>query len=143
MDKYDCLKLDSQLCFPMYACAKEIQRIYKPYLDEINLTYTQYVAMMVLWEEREATLKHIGERLVLDSGTLTPLFRTLEEKGFVYRLKDDNDDRNLIIRITDKGLALRDKAVNIPQCISKNIDLTQEEAYNLYITLNKLLKQFR
>ena len=143
MDKYDCLKLDSQLCFPMYACAKEIQRIYKPYLDEINLTYTQYVAMMVLWEEREATLKHIGERLVLDSGTLTPLFRKLEEKGFVYRLKDDNDDRNLIIRITDKGLALRDKAVNIPQCMAKSIDLTQEEAYNLYITLNKLLKQFR
>ncbi len=143
MDKYDCLKLDTQLCFPMYACAKEIQRIYKPYLDEINLTYTQYVAMMVLWEEREATLKHIGERLVLDSGTLTPLFRKLEEKGFVYRLKDDKDDRNLIIRITDKGLALRDKAVDIPKCMSKNIDLTQEEAYNLYVTLNKLLKQFK
>ena len=143
MGKYDCLKLNSQLCFPMYACAKEIQRIYKPYLDEINLTYTQYVAMMVLWEEKEATLKHIGERLVLDSGTLTPLFRKLEEKGFVYRLKDDNDDRNLIIRITDKGLALRDKAVIIPQCMAKSIDLTQEEAYNLYITLNKLLKQFR
>ena len=143
MDKYDCLKLDRQLCFPMYACAKEIQRIYKPYLDEINLTYTQYVAMMVLWEEREATLKHIGDRLVLDSGTLTPLFKKLEEKGFVFRLKDKSDDRNLIIRITDKGLALRDKAINIPKCISENIELSQEEAYNLYITLNKLLKQFR
>lgn len=143
MDKYDCLKLDSQLCFPMYACAKEIQRIYKPYLDEINLTYTQYVAMMVLWEEREATLKHIGDRLVLDSGTLTPLFKKLEEKGFVFRLKDESDDRNLIIRITDKGLALRDKAINIPKCISENIELSQEDAYNLYITLNKLLKQFR
>lgn len=143
MDKYDCLKLDSQLCFPMYACAKEIQRIYKPYLDKINLTYTQYVAMMVLWEEREATLKHIGDRLVLDSGTLTPLFKKLEDKGFVYRLKDENDDRNLIIRITEKGLALRDKAINIPKCISKNVELTQEEAYNLYVTLNKLLKQFR
>ena len=107
MDKYDCLKLDSQLCFPMYACAKEIQRIYKPFLDEINLTYTQYVAMMVLWEEKEATLKHIGERIVLDSGTLTPLFRKLEEKGFVNRVKDENDDRNLIIKLTDKGLALR------------------------------------
>ena len=143
MDKYDCLKLDSQLCFPMYACAKEIQRLYKPYLDKINLTYTQYVAMMVLWEEREATLKHIGDRLVLDSGTLTPLFKKLEDKGFVYRLKDENDDRNLIIRITEKGLALRDKAINIPKCISKNVELTQEEAYNLYVTLNKLLKQFR
>ena len=143
MDKYDCLKLDSQLCFPMYACAKEIQRIYKPHLDELNLTYTQYVAMMVLWEEREATLKHIGERLILDSGTLTPLFRKLEDKGFVYRLKDENDDRNLIIRITDKGLALRDKAIEVPKCISNNINLSQEEAYNLYITLRKLLGQFK
>ena len=143
MDKYDCLKLDSQLCFPMYACAKEIQRIYKPFLDEINLTYTQYVAMMVLWEEKEATLKHIGERLVLDSGTLTPLFRKLEEKGFVNRVKDENDDRNLIIKLTDEGFALRDKAVEIPSCMAKNINLSQEEAYNLYVTLNKLLKQFR
>lgn len=143
MDKYDCLKLDSQLCFSMYACSKEIQRIYKPYLDELNLTYTQYVAMMVLWEEREATLKHIGERLILDSGTLTPLFRKLEDKGFVYRLKDENDDRNLIIRITDKGLALRDKAIEVPKCISNNINLSQEEAYNLYITLRKLLGQFK
>ncbi|MCR5461707.1 MAG: MarR family transcriptional regulator [bacterium] len=143
MDKYDCLKLDTQLCFPMYACAKEIQRIYKPHLDKINLTYTQYVAMMVLWEEREATLKHIGERLILDSGTLTPLFRKLENKGFVYRLKDENDDRNLIIRITEKGLALRDKAIDIPKCISNNINLSQEEAYNLYITLKKLMGQFK
>lgn len=142
-NKYDCLKLDTQLCFSLYACAKEITRLYKPYLDEINLTYTQYVAMMVLWEEHVATLKHIGERLALDSGTLTPLFVKLEEKGYVYRMKDENDDRNLIIKISDEGLKLRDKALHIPSCISQHIELDQNDLYNLYITLRKMMKSFK
>ncbi len=102
-NQYECLKLDSQLCFSLYACAKEITRIYKPYLDKIDLTYTHYVAMMVMWEEKEAKLKHIGTRLNLDSSTLTPLFKKLEEKGYVERIKDESDERNLILKLSKKG----------------------------------------
>ena len=92
-DKYDALKLENQLCFPLYACSKEIVRRYKPYLDEIDLTYTQYIAMMVLWEEKEINVKDLGKKLYLDSGTLTPLLKRLEQKGMVARRRDQKDER--------------------------------------------------
>lgn len=143
MDKYDVLKLENQICFPLYACGKEITRAYKPFLDEIGLTYTQYVSMMVIWEEREITLKRLGERLFLDSGTLTPLLKKLESKGYVVRKKDPDDDRNLIIEVTKEGMELRDKALEIPYKMSSCVNLDMNEAKVLYDVLNKLLKNFK
>ena len=101
--KYDCLKLENQLCFPLYACSKEIIRRYKPFLDELDLTYTQYLAMMVMWDRGEMNVKHLGECLYLDSGTLTPVLKKLESKGYVIRSRSREDERNLIVTITDKG----------------------------------------
>ena len=95
-DKYDAIKLENQICFPLYACAKEIVRRYKPFLDELNLTYTQYITMMVLWEEKEMNVKELGKRLYLDSGTLTPVLKRLEQKGLVIRKRNSKDERVLI-----------------------------------------------
>ena len=139
MDKYDVLKLENQICFPLYACGKEITRLYKPILDELDLTYTQYVSMMVIWEHRKIRLKDLGERLYLDSGTLTPLLKKLELKGYINRVIDPDDVRNLFVEVTEKGLKLRDKALDIPSKISCGVNLTSEEASNLYKTLYKLL----
>lgn len=111
-EEYNCLKLSNQLCFPLYACAKEIVRRYKPYLDELDLTYTQYIAMMVLWEKKEMNVKELGECIYLDSGTLTPLLKKLEAKGYVERHRSKEDERNLIIRITETGEALRTRALS-------------------------------
>ena len=113
-ERYEALRLDNQLCFPLYACAKEIVRRYKPFLDEIDLTYTQYIVMMVLWEEREINVKELGSRLYLDSGTLTPVLKRLEQKGLITRQRDDKDERVLIVSITKEGDELKDKAVEIP-----------------------------
>ena len=115
MDKYDSLKLENQLCFPLYACSKEITRRYKPFLSKLDLTYTQYITMMVLWENRELSVKELGDKLFLDSGTLTPLLKKLESKGYLTRNRSVKDERNLIIKITDKGMALREEALAVPQ----------------------------
>ncbi len=139
MDKYDSLKLENQLCFPLYAAAKEITRKYKPFLDELDLTYTQYICMMVMWEQQSLNVKRLGEFLYLDSGTLTPLLKKLEDKGFIERKKNDNDERNLIISVTDKGMTLRDKALSVPQNIGTCIPLSQDEAKLLYNVLYKIL----
>lgn len=142
MNKYDSLKLENQLCFPLYACAKEIVRKYTPYLDEIGLTYTQYIAMMVLWEEKQISVKALGERLFLDSGTLTPVLKKLETKGFITRNRSKDDERLLLVTITDKGEELKDKAVDIPAKIGGCVNLSSEEAQQLYTLLHKLMSQF-
>ena len=139
MDKYDSLKLGNQLCFPLYAAAKEITRKYKPFLDELDLTYTQYICMMVMWEHKSLNVKKLGEYIYLDSGTLTPLLKKLEEKGYIERNKNLKDERNLTISITDKGLKLRDKALSVPQSIGSCIQLSPEEATLLYKVLYKIL----
>lgn len=141
-DKYDRLKLDNQLCFPLYACSKEVVRRYKPYLDKIGLTYTQYITMMVLWENGEIGVKALGERLYLDSGTLSPLLKTLEKKGLLERKRDEEDERNLIVRVTKKGLALRDDAVDIPLKMGACLNIDAEEAQTLYRILHKLMSDF-
>ena len=139
MDKYDSLKLGNQLCFPLYAAAKEITRKYKPYLDKLNLTYTQYICMMAMWEHQSLNVKQVGEYLYLDSGTLTPLLKKLEEKGYIERKKKDSDERNLIITVTDKGLDLRDQALSVPQSMGSCISISSEEAELLYKVLYKIL----
>ena len=141
-DKYEALKLDNQLCFPLYACAKEILRRYKPFLDDIDLTYTQYIAMMVLWEEKEINVKDLGGRLYLDSGTLTPVLKRLEQKGLISRQRDDKDERVLIASITQEGEGLKEKAVEIPYKMAGCVKLDAQEAKELYEILHKLLNIF-
>ena len=138
-NKYDDLKLDNQICFPLYACSKEIVRMYKPFLDDIDLTYTQYITMMVMWETEEINVKSLGERLYLDSGTLTPLLKKLEAKGYIVRNRSKTDERNLLVTLTDKGRALKKKAVCIPEKMAGCVHLTREEAFELYRLLHKVL----
>ena len=138
-DRYEALRLDNQLCFPLYACAREIVKRYKPHLDAIDLTYTQYITMMVMWERRQATSKELGERLFLDSGTLTPVLKKLEEKGCVTRARDPGDERNLMVTLTDRGAALRDAAADIPGKMAGCLPLTPDEAATLYRILYKML----
>lgn len=135
----DCLKLENQLCFPLYAASKEVIRRYKPLLDKVDLTYTQYIAMMVLWEENEINVKTLGEKLYLDSGTLTPLLKKLESKGYITRKRLDKDERNLDISITKKGLVLQEKVKNVPEEIGKCVNLSEDEAKVLYNMLYKIL----
>lgn len=137
--KYDALKIENQLCFPIYACSREIIKQYKPFLDEIDLTYTQYIAMMVMWEYRELNVKELGNRLFLDSGTLTPLLKKLEAKGLVSRKRSDKDERNLIVSLTKEGEELRDRALYIPEKMSECSALKPDEAMILYKILYKML----
>lgn len=140
MDKNsDTLKLENQLCFPLYACSKEIVRRYKPYLDKIDLTYTQYITMMVMWEVKQINVKELGEKLYLDSGTLTPLLKKLESKDYVKRERSKHDERNLIVTITEKGEALKSKAVDIPEKVSACMTLSEEKAQALYSVLYEIL----
>jgi DNA-binding MarR family transcriptional regulator len=139
VDQYEALKLENQLCFPLYACAREVVKRYKPFLDDIDLTYTQYVTMMVLWEKPSVTSKEIGERLHLDSDTLTPVIKKLAEKGFVTRARSAEDERNLVVALTDAGLALRERAACIPGQMGKCICLSPEDAQALYRILYQLL----
>lgn len=138
---YELLKLEKQLCFPLYACSKEVVKKYKPFLDEIDLTYTQYLAMMVMWEEKEISVKQIGEKLFLDSGTLTPVLKTLEKKGLVSRARSKEDERVLIVTITEKGMLLREEAKDIPVKMSKCVNLEKKDAEELYRLLYQLLKR--
>ena len=114
-DKYDVLKLDNQLCFPLYAVSKEIVRKYTPFLNEIDLTYTQYIAMMVMWEHKEISIKELWEYLFLDSGTLTPVVKTLETKNYVTRERSKTDERNSRRHLIP---SLKDAAFPIRLCIS-------------------------
>ena len=139
-EKYEPLKLSKQLCFPLYACSREMIKLYKPWLDELGLTYTQYITMMVLWEHKAMTVKALGQELYLDSGTLTPLLKKLEDKGLVTRRRSDRDERNLIVTITDSGEALKDQALHIPGEMTKCINLPKEDIRNLYRMLHQLLE---
>ena len=140
-DKYDVLKIENQLCFPLYVVSKEIVRKYTPFLNEIDLTYTQYITMMVMWEHRELSVKELGEKLYLDSGTLTPLLKNLEKKGLVTRERSKIDERFLVVRITDTGMKLREKAIDIPAKIGSCFSLEDQEAIQLYSIVKKLLGQ--
>ena len=138
-NKYHALKLGVQISFPLYACAKESVRLYKPYLDELDLTYTQYIAMLVLWEQEKLTVKELGQKLYLDSGTLTPLLKKLEAKGYLKRERSKEDERNLYITLTEKGLDLKDRALPIPYEMAKCLGMSTEEKETLYHLLYKVL----
>ncbi|MBR5127527.1 MAG: MarR family transcriptional regulator [Roseburia sp.] len=142
MDKYEVLKLANQICFPLYVSSKEIVKRYTPFLDEIDLTYTQYITMMVLWEYEEMNVKELGKHLYLDSGTLTPVLKKLEQKGYVSRKRDTKDERVLNVAVTPLGMELREKALDVPAKIGSCIDLSQEDALKLHEILHRVLKNF-
>ena len=135
------VKLKNQLCFPLYAASREVIKLYKPYLDAMDLTYTQYIAMVLLWENNTMTVKEIGEPLFLDSGTLTPLLKKLESKGYMTRVRSTKDERNLNVTITPKGMALRETAEQGALVLDQNNrnPLTHEETLTLYRLLYKML----
>ena len=136
------LKIGNQLCFPVYACAKEIVRRYTPLLSPFGLTYTQYIAMMVLWEHNRVTVKQLGERLFLDSGTLTPLLKKMESRGWICRARLDSDERVVVVSITEKGEALQDLVADVPDKMSQCVAFDNGEAMQLYTLLNKMMKTF-
>ena len=142
MDKYDCLLLENQLCFPLYVASKEVIRRYKPLLDTLDLTYTQYIAMMVIWKEKKLHVTELGKKLYLDTGTISPLIRKLKEKGYITLSRDKDDERVQIITVTDLGMKLREKALSVPENMAKNrcIDLTIEEAILLKKILEKIIE---
>lgn len=139
--KYDALKLENQLCFPLYAAAREVVKRYRPYLDELDITYTQYITMMVMWEEKEITVKALGEKLFLDSGTMTPVLKSLEAKGYVTRKRSTIDERSVSVFLTDSGETLKEKAVDIPAKVAGCTNLTAEEGLQLYKILYKILSK--
>ena len=137
--KYAPLLLENQLCFPLYACSKEKIRLYRPYLEPFDLTYTQYITMMVIWEVKKINVKTLGKRLYLDSGTLTPVLKCLENKGYITRRRCHRDERVLYAELTEEGIALRDKMLHIPTELAKCVNLTPEESRTLYHLLYKAL----
>lgn len=139
MDRFDALKLNNQVCFPLYACSKELVRQYNPYLKELGLTYTQYLVMMVLWERERVSSRELAERLHLDYGTLTPVLKRLDQASYLKRERSSEDERLLTIALTDEGRELRNKAVKIPACIAGCMGLTDEEFKALYTLTNKAL----
>lgn len=137
--KFDVLKLENQICFPLYAASREVVKRYRPYLEPLDLTYTQYIAMMVFWEQKKCSVKELGERLYLDSGTLTPVLKSLEAKGFVRRYRSTEDERVLLVEVTEEGMQLRGRAVEVPAQVGECVRLDDEEAKQLYDLLYRLL----
>lgn len=142
MDKYEVLKLENQICFPLYVGSKEVVKRYTPFLEEIDLTYTQYITMMVLWEHQEMNVKELGKYLYLDSGTLTPVLKKLEQKGFISRKRNTQDERVLNVEVTEEGMNLREKAIEIPAKLGASVNLDEEDAKKLHEILHKLIKNF-
>lgn len=142
MDKYDALKLGNQLCFPLYACSRMVVKQYRPFLEKLDLTYTQYITMMVLWEQEQIGAKELGERLYLDSGTLTPVLKSMESKGLVTRRRSTEDERVLLLTLTDKGRALKDEALSIPPQIAGCLKMDAGDAKVLYELLYKVIGGF-
>lgn len=139
MNKYDSLLLKNQLCFPTYAVANKILRKYQPLLSKLDLTYTQYIVMMVMWEKKKVNEKELCDCLHLKSNTVGPLIQRLKEKGLITIEKDEGDKRNIIISLTKKGDGLKEKAVDVPPQIVEEFNLTEEEAIFLYKILYKIL----
>lgn len=139
MDKDSLLKLDNQLCFAIYACSKEIVGLYRPFLDDLGITYTQYITLLALWEKDDIALKELGEKLFLDSGTLTPLLKKMEVAGLLYRQRSKDDERILRIRLTDKGRALKKNAHEVAQQVFCASQLSIAETVGMRDQLRDLL----
>ncbi len=139
---YDALLLDNQLCFPLYVCAKEIVNAYTPYLSRLDLTYTQYITMMVLWEEKQVLTRRLKQRLFLDSGTLTPVLKRLEEKGLITKKRSETDARDLVVTITEAGEKLKEKAVHVPEQVGTCVS-GMEHPEKLRAMLREMMQLFQ
>lgn len=142
MDKYNKIKLENQLCFPLYALSREIIKLYKPILDEFNLTYTQYIAMLVMWEDEKITFKDLGKKLHLDSGTLTPVLKKLESMELITKYRTKEDDRVVIVELTEKGRELKDDILEVPEKMFCNSGMNVSEALDFKDKLYNMLKKF-
>lgn len=140
---YESLKLDNQLCFALYACAKEVTKIYKPFLDKFGITYTQYITLLALWEEDNITVKELGKKLHLDSGTLTPLLKKLENMEILKRIRDTEDERNVYVKLSEKGMKMKDEALEIPGRVFCSTGMSMEEVLDLREKLKLLLNNLQ
>ncbi|MDA1475828.1 MarR family winged helix-turn-helix transcriptional regulator [Bacillus changyiensis] len=140
MNDFNHMKLDRQLCFLLYASSREMTKLYKPLLNELNITYPQYVTLLLLWEHEQLTVKKMGELLYLDSGTLTPMLKRMEQHGFIKRERSSDDERSVIVSLTPTGLELKEKASHIPTEIMTRTPLTSEELKHLSDVLRSFLQ---
>lgn len=136
-DRYESIRLKNQLCFPLYACSKEIIRQYRKPLEKLGLTYTQYVVMMVLWEDGGMTEGDLGKKVYLDSGTLAPLLKRMEKQGIINRVRPDDNERKLFISLTEKGEVMKEQALDVPKAMNGCIDLPEDELKELKRLLDK------
>ena len=136
---HDALRLENQPCFPLYAASREVIKRYRPYLDAMELTYTQYIVLLVIWEHGTISVRDLGRKLYLDSGTLTPVLKTMEQAGLITRCRSTEDERVLMITITESGLALQEKAQEIPAAIRESLGLNEKELQTLMQLMNKIL----
>lgn len=146
MSKYsneDLLKLEQQVCFPIYTLSKEVVKLYRPYLDELDISYPQYLVLMVLWEVQQATVSEICDKLYLDTGTITPMLKRMEAKGLVARTRQKEDERVVQITLTQKGRELKQQAADVPHKLLEDIDLTQDELIFLRSITTKILKKYK
>ncbi|HTG71186.1 MAG TPA: MarR family transcriptional regulator [Candidatus Udaeobacter sp.] len=143
MDSNEILKLDNQICFAFYACSREITKLYRPMLEKIDLTYTQYVTMLALWEQDHVTVTALGNKLYLDSGTLTPLLKKLEAAGHITRTRDRNDERSVLVELTEQGRALKEKAVDIPYQLACKLEGKPEEGAELLALMQQFLRRIQ
>ena len=139
-DYREVMKLDNQICFPLYAAARYVTGLYTPYLKELGLTYTQYITFLVLWEKDGISVSEIGSRLMLDNGTLSPMLKRMEQAGYIGRERSSDDDRVVIVSLTKKGRDLQEKAKEIPMKVGGCIDLPPEKARELYGLLYELIE---
>lgn len=137
----DSLKLETQICFPVYALSREITSLYRPLLDKLDITYPQYLVLLVLWETQQQSVNQIGEKLQLDNGTLTPLLKRLEQKGMVNRTRSTQDERVVMISLTEAGKSIQDEATSIPEQLIKALNVQIEDLVNLKNVVNKILNK--
>ena len=135
----EALRLENQLCFPLYAASREIIKCYRPHLDALGLTYTQYIVLLVLWEKEITSVRDLGRQLYLDSGTLTPVLKTLEKNGLITRCRSKQDERVLLVSVTRAGAALKERAADLPKEIRRASHLTEKEAETLVMLANRIL----
>ncbi|MFC4779404.1 MarR family winged helix-turn-helix transcriptional regulator [Paenibacillus sp. GCM10023252] len=140
MDREELLRLEHQLCFSLYATAREVTRLYRPYLDKLGITYTQYVTLLVLWEQDDVPVKVLGEKLYLDSGTLTPLLKKLEGMGYVRRLRDAKDERSVRVQLTEQGRELREQVLDLPEMLFCKLGMSAEQTVALRTQLQELTR---
>ncbi|WP_404332404.1 MarR family winged helix-turn-helix transcriptional regulator [Mesobacillus maritimus] len=143
MESEQFLKLDNQLCFAIYACSREITRLYRPFLDELGITYPQFLALTVLWEHKRLTVKEIGEKLFLDSGTLTPMLKRMEALELVKRVRGTEDERKVYIALTERGEQLREEALNLPEKCIPHFGLTKDEYLGLLKQMNQMIQSLQ